>query len=266
MHVFMITDYPGEKWKTVQFDFEYSNDYRLDISNFGRLRTYNKIAKGKILKGSMINGYRIIRLKFFTAREPKVEKYLKSLQQQVFDFAGKIRAMKQELALSGPKESAFEERKSEIEKSEKLLASLKKNLSKKFKDDLDGRTMHYHSLVHRLVAEYFCRKPSAKHTLVAHADFDKLNNHYGNLVWMTPEENHIHQQKSPIVIAGKDERRRSTGNSKVAKLTITKVMLLKKMLNQGKPMRTLVKQFKVTETQIRRIKKGENWADIEATP
>jgi uncharacterized protein YerC len=41
-------------------------------------------------------------------------------------------------------------------------------------------------------------------------------------------------------------------------------MLLKKMLNQGKPMRTLVKQFKVTDTQILRIKRGENWGDIEA--
>jgi hypothetical protein len=41
-------------------------------------------------------------------------------------------------------------------------------------------------------------------------------------------------------------------------------MLLKKLLNQGKPMRTLVKQFKVTNTQILRIKRGENWADVEA--
>jgi len=41
-------------------------------------------------------------------------------------------------------------------------------------------------------------------------------------------------------------------------------MLLKKLLNQGKPMKQLVKQFKVTDTQIFRIKRGENWADIEA--
>ncbi len=41
-------------------------------------------------------------------------------------------------------------------------------------------------------------------------------------------------------------------------------MLLKKLLNQGKPIKQLVKQFKVTDTQIFRIKRGENWADIEA--
>jgi hypothetical protein len=41
-------------------------------------------------------------------------------------------------------------------------------------------------------------------------------------------------------------------------------MLLKKLLNQGKPMRTLVKQFKITDTQILRIKRGENWKEIKA--
>ncbi len=52
--------------------------------------------------------------------------------------------------------------------------------------------------------------------------------------------------------------------SKATKLTVTKVMLLKKLLNQGKPMRMLVKQFKITDTQILRIKRGENWADVQA--
>lgn len=41
-------------------------------------------------------------------------------------------------------------------------------------------------------------------------------------------------------------------------------MLLKKMINQDKPMKQLVRQFKVTGTQILRIKRGENWADIPA--
>ena len=41
-------------------------------------------------------------------------------------------------------------------------------------------------------------------------------------------------------------------------------MLMKKLINQGKPMKQLVKLFKVTDTQILRIKRGENWADIKA--
>ena len=84
---------------------------------------------------------------------------------------------------------------------------------------------------------------------------------------MTPEENYQHQQTSPYVIKEKQEKR--TGNkskSKATKLTVTKVMLLKKMLNQGKPMKELVRFFKVTETQIIRIKRGENWKEVEPAP
>ena len=82
---------------------------------------------------------------------------------------------------------------------------------------------------------------------------------------MTAEENYAHQQNSPYVIKEKQERRlRRKEISRATKLTVTKVMLLKKMINLGKPMKQLVKQFKVTDTQIYRIKRGENWADIEA--
>ncbi len=70
----MAKDFTGEKWKAVSFDFDYTNDFRLEVSNFGRLRTFNKISKGNILKGSMINGYRIVRLRFYTPREEKVQK------------------------------------------------------------------------------------------------------------------------------------------------------------------------------------------------
>ena len=41
-------------------------------------------------------------------------------------------------------------------------------------------------------------------------------------------------------------------------------MLLKKLINEGKPMKQLVRQFKVSDTQILRIHRGENWGDIEA--
>ena len=82
---------------------------------------------------------------------------------------------------------------------------------------------------------------------------------------MTPEENYEHQKDSPHVIKEKQERRhRPKENSRATKLTVTKVMFMKKLINQGKPMKQLVKLFKVTETQIIRIRRGENWSDIEA--
>ena len=56
----MEKSYPVEIWKTVHFEFEFSNDYKLEVSNLGRLRSYNRINKGKILKGSIVSGYPII--------------------------------------------------------------------------------------------------------------------------------------------------------------------------------------------------------------
>ncbi|MEP6512348.1 MAG: HNH endonuclease [Parafilimonas sp.] len=250
----MTKDYPGEQWKTVKFDFKFTNDFRLEVSNFGRLRTFNKVSDGNIINGSMINGYRIIRLKLYRPREGKTQNRLDYLQQQVFKLTRKLKSLKEN-----------KESKKAINETTDLLNSLKKKLSKKFQNDLKERTIHYHSLVHRLAADYFLKKPTLKQIIVAHLDHDKLNNRSGNLKWMTPEENYKHQQNSPHVIKEKQERRhRRKEDSRATKLTVTKVMLLKKLLNQGKPMKQLVKHFKITDTQIFRIKRGENWADIEA--
>ncbi|QLH45782.1 MAG: hypothetical protein HWD58_09275 [Bacteroidota bacterium] len=48
----------------MSFDFEYSNDLHLEISNFGRLRSKTSKTEWNILKGTLINGYRIVRIKF----------------------------------------------------------------------------------------------------------------------------------------------------------------------------------------------------------
>lgn len=247
----MTNNYHGEIWKEVKFDFEFTNEYRLQVSNLGRIRTFNKLSDGRQLKGSMINGYRIIRLKFFRARDQKNEAKILLYQKQIAELNQEIKLLKQEQTIS------------QVEKATELLNDAKKKLKNEFKIDAKHRTIHYHSLFHKLVAEYFCSKPSEKHAVVAHLDHDKLNNRSSNLKWMTREENFVHQQKSPIVIAGL-KKRKLAKNPKVAKLTVTKVMLLKKLLNQGKPLKTLVKQFKITDTQILRIKKGENWAEIPA--
>ncbi|MEO6328804.1 MAG: HNH endonuclease [Ginsengibacter sp.] len=250
----MTKEYPGEQWKTVKFDFDFTNESRLEVSNFGRLRSFNKISDGNLVNGSMINGYRIIRLKLYRPREEKVQAKLDYMQQEVFKLARQLKSQIQ----NG-------ESKTVINETTLLIHTLKKRLSKKFKDDLKGRTINYHSLIHRLVADYFLKTPASTQTVVAHLDHDKLNNRAYNLKWMTPEENYEHQTKSPYVIKEKEERRhRRKENSRATKLSVTKVMLLKKMLGQEKPMKQLVKQFKVTDTQILRIKRGENWADIQA--
>jgi hypothetical protein len=250
----MTKDYPSEQWKTVQFDFEFTNDCRIEVSNFGRLRTFNKVSNGNIIKGSMTSGYRIVRLKLYRPRDEITQAKLNNLQQQVFNLARKLKS------LVNNRES-----KQVISETTALLDTFKKNVSKKFRKDLKERTINYHSLIHRLVADYFLPQATSKQTIVAHLDHDKLNNRAGNLKWMTPEENYEHQKNSPHVIKDKQQRRqRQQSNPNRAKLTVTRVMLLKKLLNEGKPMRQLVKLFKVTDTQIFRIKRGENWANIPA--
>jgi HNH endonuclease/NUMOD4 motif len=246
--------YKGEQWKPVKIDLGQTNINRIEVSNFGRVRSFNQISDGNILEGSLINGYRIIRLKFFSPREEKMVQNLAYHQKQVDKFAKKIVKMRDEGAT-----------KTAIKEANTLLEGLKKNLKKKYAEDTKLRTLHYHSLVHRLVATYFLKQPTDKHTIVAHLDYDKLNNRPSNLKWMTQPQNVLHQQDSPYVIADKASRRNGIrAGNRMTKLSVTKVMLLKKLLNEGKEMKKLVKQFKVTDTQILRIKRGENWGDVQA--
>lgn len=245
---------PGERWKNVEFNFEYASDNRIEVSNLGRVRTFNRLSKGNILEGSMINGYKIIRLKFFAERDEVAERKFIYHNKQIAKFTIKLRQMKRDKV-----------NKITIKEATELLDGLRTNQRKKLAADWKSRATNYHSLVHKLIADYFVKKPSENHTIVAHLDYDKLNNKASNLKWMTHEENVIHQRSSPYVIAEKEIRRNSGGKtSRNVKLTVIKVMLLKKLLNEGKPVKSLVKKFKVSDMQIYRIKSGENWGDVPA--
>ncbi len=244
----------GEKWKTIEFNVEITNTGRTEISNFGRLRTFNKTSNGNIIKGSMINGFRIIRLKLYTHRDKKLQDKFDLLKKQVATITKEIKSLKDTDA-----DGIL------ITKMSEELASLRKKLTKKFEADLKARAINYHSLIHRLVASYFLRKPGAGQTIVGHINHDKLDNDANNLRWMTPEENYLHQKQNPLL---KNETQlvklKRKEESKTSKLSVTKVMLMKKLINEGKPMKQMVKFFKVSDTQIIRIKKGENWAEVQA--
>jgi hypothetical protein len=114
------------------------------------------------------------------------------------------------------------------------------------------------------VAKYFLKKPTAKQKVVAHLDYNKLNNRASNLKWMTLEENFAHIQKSPNVIKAKKNRRLGLGSSPLWKLKEKDVAQIKKMLKNGELAGRIATQYNVSETQIIRIKKGENWADVKA--
>lgn len=249
-----MKDYPTEIWKKVKTGIVSETNSRLEVSNYGRVRTFNKASDGNILNGGMVEGYKIIRMRFYSPRDEKTQKMLNRLQKQVLNLSRELKSQKN-----------IKEKKTTIEQTAKELKALKRNVSKKFQSELKSRAINYQALVHRLVATYFLPKPKAKETIVAHLDYEKLNNRATNLRWMTPEENYEHQKGSPYVIAEKKERR-NTLHSRPhgAKLTVTKVMLLKKMLNEGRPLNKLAKTFKITETQIVRIRRGENWGNVPA--
>lgn len=248
------TTFFGEKWKNVKFNFEYSNNYRLEVSNFGRIRSYNKLSEGNILKGSITEGYNIIRLKFFKAEDPSSQKKLQVIQNKTIAITKKLLLLK-----------ASNENVELIAQTTEELKKQKKVLSLALAQHTKERTINYHSLIHRLVANYFLPKPPASKTIVAHIDYNKVNNDVKNLSWMTPEENYAHQKLSPFVIEEKAKRiYNGSESSRSTKLTITKVMFLKKLLNEGKTVKQMVKQFKVSDMQIIRIKRGENWRNVPA--
>src|SRR5688500_13798116 len=54
--------------------------------------------------------------------------------------------------------------------------------------------------LHRLVAEYFSKKPSAKHSFVIHIAHKKENNKAENLKWVKHEDQIAHALKDPNVL------------------------------------------------------------------
>ena len=241
-----------EKWKRVKFDVEDITNGHLEISSYGRVRTYNRLSDGNIIKGSITEGYNIIRLKLYKPRSTHTQKQIDYLELQLKKALSEVTKLKHEKDTTG-----------KIKELKKLTTTLKAELTQKRNEDLNARTTNWHSLVHRLVAQYFIKKPSAKHTIVAHLNYKKEDNHMNNLKWMTPAENVLHQKGSPAVIEAKSAFiTHGAYKSNATKLTVTRVMLLKKLLLQGKPIKTLVKQFNITDTQIYRIQRGENWKNI----
>jgi hypothetical protein len=56
--------YPGEEFREIEVD--YSLKLRYAISNFGRMASFiDKIKDGRLLKGIMLDGYRIFRFKIY---------------------------------------------------------------------------------------------------------------------------------------------------------------------------------------------------------
>ena len=117
----------------------------------------------------------------------------------------------------------------------------------------------FNRYVHKLVAETFVSKPSLEHKFVIHLDFDKMSNHYENLKWATKDEMVNHNRENPAVINKPIPKR-----TKNYKLTETKVRMIKKMLQKDNTrLKMIAKQFGISATHLKRIETGENWGHIK---
>jgi len=123
----------------------------------------------------------------------------------------------------------------------------------------DGkRTAKY---VHKMIAETFLPNPEDKEYVV-HLDHNKLNNTVSNLEWATLDEWKEHNKDLFRMMKGRS-RLDSIPNSK---LNESQVMRLKKKLldpNRKIKIATLAKQFNISQGQVYRILRGENWSHIE---
>jgi hypothetical protein len=130
----------------------------------------------------------------------------------------------------------------------------------------DGKIKNKHIFVYKLVAKYFIPQPSDEQTSILHLDRKRDNDDHRNLKWATKDELAEHTRKSPFVIQAKLNLIEHNLNSNGKKLTIIKVILIKKILakpEQTTRLKMIAKQFGVSEMQIRRIKSGENWSQVK---
>lgn len=124
-----------------------------------------------------------------------------------------------------------------------------------------GVTKRVTESIHRLVAKAYCKQPSEQHKYVIHKDYNKKNNYFENLKWVTQHELNMHNNENPKVKFARANRK---GNITHSKLTETDVIRLKKKLRRSNnPLYKIAREFGITHTQLNRIRKGENWGHVK---
>jgi len=136
----------------------------------------------------------------------------------------------------------------------------------KYKIFKDGKILNKSIFFSKLIAGFFVPKTSEDQTYVLHLDRKKDNDDAKNLKWATKAEMMAFNKLSPKVIEAKKKLIEHNTKSDGRKLTVTKVILIKKLLakpEQRTRQKMIAKQFGVSEMQISRIKSGENWGHIK---
>lgn len=180
-----IISFWNETWKLIPFE-GVENPPHYEVSNYGRLRSFQSNPDGDLIKGSVIQGYKSLNIRL-----------------------------------------------------------------------VGNKTANRY--VHKLVADFFLKQASPEHKFVIHLDYDKHNNHYENLRWVTREEMYDHNRENPEL-----KNRKPPRQTKNYKLNEGKVKMIKKMLKSNKSrLKMIAKQFGITHTQLNRIRSGENWGHVK---
>jgi DNA invertase Pin-like site-specific DNA recombinase len=93
-----------------------------------------------------------------------------------------------------------------------------------------------------------------------HNDWNSLNNYYRNLKWVTRKE--MLKRRSEHI----KEKIRKSGVRPVPRNTRLKekdIAMLKSMLLKGVSQSKIAKMFCISEMQVTRIKRGENWGYVK---
>ena len=135
----------------------------------------------------------------------------------------------------------------------------------KYRDE-EGILRNKHFFFYKLIAEYFISKTEEDQNRVIHLDYVRNNDAIANLRWLNYADMLIHINKSPKLIENRKKLIEFNLQADGLKLTVTKVMRLKKMLKRPERKtrnKLIAKQFNISETQLKRIEKGENWGHIK---
>ena len=114
--------------------------------------------------------------------------------------------------------------------------------------------------VHKLVAELWIPKPSDEYNCVMHIDRNLRNNHIANLKWITQEERHRFTGEYLREVYSDPNRPKNINRSKLRE---SDIIHLKTMLQRGVTQVAIAKMFCISEMQVTRIKRGENWGHIK---
>lgn len=136
----------------------------------------------------------------------------------------------------------------------------------RYRISANKKVINRNLLLHRLVAEQFLPKENEEEIFVIHLDFDKTNNRLDNLRWATKQQSEVHNQKNPAVIQSISNMVEDIRQGKRNKLNPSKVLFIRNKLDDPKRktrMKMLAKQFDVSEMQLYRIKRRENWGHLK---